>query len=113
MDISFATSRLRRLCTSPHELQLELGRPAARKVLSHIASLRAANTLTEFRHLPGRCRELERTRGRAIHLALVVSDRRRLIFTPADTPSLSNSAGRLDWGAVRSVVLLEITNSDQ
>jgi toxin HigB-1 len=104
VDLVFSTSRLQQLCTCLAKLRGQLGDDGARTAAAHLASLRAASCLEEFRHLPGRCTEHD---GR---LALVLAAGRRLIFEPADDPSPTDSDGALDWAAVRSIRIVEITS---
>jgi proteic killer suppression protein len=108
MDIEFASNRLRKLCASDRELRRALGDAGAKKVRAHIASLRAADALEEFRFLPGRCHELKG--DRAGQLALVLPDGKRLIFEPAANPAPVKKDGGLDWAAVRAVRILELAD---
>jgi toxin HigB-1 len=103
MDISFTNDRLRELCTSQAALRAHLGDRGAKTAAAQLASLRAASCLEEFRFLPGRCRE------RDGHLALRLSDGRRLIFEPADEPPPTNGDGSLDWTAIQSVRIVAMT----
>jgi proteic killer suppression protein len=107
MDISFSSTRLQKLCSSPRELQRHLGKGGAKKAMSHLASLRAAPRLEEFRRLPGRCHEL--VGERAGQLALVLPDGKRLVFEPGIEPAPTNAGGGLDW-ALDSVRILEIAD---
>ena len=106
MDVSFSTTKLQKRCTFDRALQRELGTAGAKKAKSHLASIAAADTLAEFRHLPGHCHELEA--DRAGQLALNLPDGKRLIFEPTDIPPPAKPDGGLDWAAVRSVRILEI-----
>ncbi len=106
MDVSFSTTKLQKLCASGRDLQRQLGTAGAKKAKSHLASIAAAATLAEFRHLPGHCHELEA--DRAGQLALNLPDGKRLVFEPTDDPPPTKPDGGLDWAAVRSVRILEI-----
>lgn len=106
MDVSFSTTKLQKLCGSGRDLQRRLGTAGAKKAKSHLASIVAADTLAEFRHLPGQCHELEA--DRAGQLALSLPDGKRLVFEPASNPPPTKRDGGLDWAAVRSVRILEI-----
>jgi len=99
-------TKLQKLCASGRDLQRQLGTAGAKKAKSHLASIAAADTLAEFRHLPGRCHELEA--DRAGQLALNLPDGKRLVFEPTDDPPPTKPDGGLDWAAVRSVRILEI-----
>lgn len=106
MDISFGTTKLQKLCESDRDLRRQLGTAGAKKAKGHLASLAAADSLAEFRHLPGRCHELEAER--AGQLALHLPDGKRLIFEPTEEPPPMKPDGGLDWAAVRSIRILEI-----
>ncbi len=106
MDLIFATTRLQRLCSSERELQREHGRAGAKKIVAHLASIRAAASLADFRVLPGQCHEL--AADRAGQLALHLPDGKRLVFEPTDDPPPTKADGGLDWSAVRSITILEI-----
>ena len=106
MDVSFSTTKLEKLCSSGRDLQRQLGAAGAKKATGHLASIAAAETLAEFRHLPGHCHELEA--DRAGQLALDLPAGRRLVFEPTDDPAPTKPDGGLDWARVRSVRLLEI-----
>ncbi len=106
MNVSFSTTKLRKLCTFDRDLQRQLGPGGAKKAKSHLASIAAAETLADFRHLPGHCHELGA--DRAGQLALNLPDGKRLVFEPADDPPPTKPDGGLDWAAVRSVRILEI-----
>lgn len=108
MDLEFATNRLQKQCSDERALRRAFGDRCARKLQAHLKSLQAASTLDEFRFLPGRSHEL--TADRAGQLALELPDGKRLIFEPTKEPRPTKPDGGLDWTAVRSVRLLEITD---
>lgn len=108
MDISFSTRNLEKLCSSGSLLKRQLGAAGAKKATGHLASLAAADSLSEFKHLPGRCHELDA--NRAGQLALVLPDGKRLVFQPADDPAPAKPDGGLDWDAVQSIQILAIEN---
>lgn len=108
MDLSFSNNRIRKLCASRSALQRALGQAGARKAIAHLASLQAAATLEDVRHLPGHCHEL--AGDRAGQLALHLPDGRRLIFEPAAQPPPEKPDGGLDWTAVRAIHILEIAD---
>jgi proteic killer suppression protein len=108
VDLEFATSRLQKLCSSEPELRRKLGVGAAKKAAAHLASLRAAGCLDDFRLLPGRCHELDADRSG--QLALDLPDGKRLVFEPVAAPPPEKPDGGLDWTAVRSVRVIEIAD---
>ncbi|HMO00372.1 MAG TPA: hypothetical protein PKD59_13245 [Miltoncostaeaceae bacterium] len=103
MEVAFADARLERLCGSPELLQDRLGEQAARRAQAQLASLRAALSLEEFRHLPGRCRE-------AADQRIVVDVFGDLVLTLEPTRR-SGANGRLTWDEVRSVRVVSLTTT--
>jgi plasmid maintenance system killer protein len=108
LELEFANPRLLKLLSSERDLQRAFGAAGAKKVQAHLKSLQAAGALGEFRFLPGRCHEL--TGNRSGQLALDLPDGNRLIFEPAADPPPEKADGGLDWAAVRSVRILEISD---
>lgn len=108
MDITFSNTRIQKLCSSHRDLQSLLGAGGARKAAAHLASLRAANSLDDFRGLPGRCHELKA--DRAGELALSLPDGKSLIFEPAANPAPTKPDGGVDWRGVQAIRILEITD---
>jgi hypothetical protein len=105
MEILFANTRLRELCCSFAALRAHLGEQGATAAIAHLASLRAASCLDEFRFLPGRCRE---DQGR---LTLRLPHGRRLTLEPTDEPRPTRGDGKPDWDAIQSVRIVAITAS--
>jgi hypothetical protein len=103
VDLTFSNTRLEQLCMRFAALRGQLGDRGAKAVAAHVASLRAAACLEDFRYLPGRCEELD---GR---LALRLPEGRQLVFEPTDNLPASDDDGGLDWTAIRSVRILAIT----
>jgi hypothetical protein len=102
VDVTFSDRRCQELCASPALLRRALGERGAKAAIAHLASLRAASSLAELRHLPGRCRE---RRG---VLVLSLPDGAHLVFESAEPGLTTNDDGALDWVAVRAVRVLEI-----
>lgn len=107
VELTFATTRLQRLFESQRELRRMHGDRCAKKLMTRIADLRAAATLAEFRHLPGRCHELDGDRHG--QLALELEGGKRLVFTPTGGDIHRTDRG-LDWTLVEAVCLLEIVD---
>jgi plasmid maintenance system killer protein len=108
VDIEFSNSRVQKLSSSHRDLRRLLGAGGAKKAAAHLASLRAASSLEDFRTLPGRCHELKA--DRAGQVALELPDGKSLIFEPAANPAPRKPDGGLDWRAVRAIRILEITD---
>ena len=75
--------------------------------MTRLADLRAAPTLAEFRHLPGRCHELEGDRRG--QLALELEGGKRLVFSPSGS-NIRRADGGLDWTLVEAVCVLEVVD---
>jgi proteic killer suppression protein len=106
MEVRFATPRLKAICESEEEVGRVYGEPCARKIITRLADLAAAPTLEEFRHLPGRCRELSaNSRHR---FALDLTDGKCLIFGPHPHPPGNTDRSDVDWSSVDSVCVVGI-----
>lgn len=101
MEVAFADQRLERLCGSLQLLEGRFGGPAAGRAQAHLASLRAASSLEEFRHLPGRCREAARQR----FVVEVLGD----VVLTLEPVGITAENGRVAWDEVRSVRVLSLT----
>lgn len=108
MEITFASTRVRRQCESERVLQRAHGQACARKLMARLADLDAAASLSEMRTLPGRCHEL--SGDRAGQLALELADGKRLVIEPANVPLPVDQGGGLDWARIDAVRILEIAN---
>lgn len=104
MDIAFDHPQLQRLCCSAKKLQQALGEEAARDAAAQLASLRAAASLEDLRHLPGRCRELDDARSG--QMAVTLAGDKLLIFAPEPPPRLRGA--QLIWSEVTSIRILEV-----
>jgi proteic killer suppression protein len=108
VEISFVTRKLKQLCESDKELRRAFGTDGAKKTMRRLHDLRAATTLEDMRHLPGRTHEL--TGGREGQLAIDVAGGRRLILTPTDGWPAEKADGAHAWTAIDAVTVLEITD---
>jgi hypothetical protein len=108
MDLTFASPRVESTCASLRALDQLLGAAGARAAVAHLASLRAAASLDDLDRLPGRCRHLSAD-GRGA-LALDLPAGWTLVFEPTTNPAPTNSDGHLDWRAVHTIRILEITD---
>ena len=109
MEISFASSKLAKLCNSQQEMRGKLGPRCAERLQQRLEELRAAATLEDMRSLPGaRCHEL--TQDRKGQLAVDLVHPRRLVFEPANDPVPTKADGGLDWSNVTEVVILEVVD---
>lgn len=108
MDLSFATSKLQKLCESERALTRAHGKARARRIKARLADLIAAASLEEMRQLPGRCHEL--SGDRQGQLAIELPDGKRLIIAPAADPPPTREDAGLDWPAVNAIQVIEITD---
>jgi len=109
VEVSFASTKFARLCSSMDRMVRELGPEMARRLGTRLQELEAAESLADLRLLPQvRAHELGGDRDEQISLDLVHP--RRLIIR-ATNPPPRNPEGGLDWDAIKSVVVLEIADT--
>ena len=86
----------------------KFGKKGASKVGQRVGQLADAETLGDFRHLPGHCHELKgNLKGQ---LALNLDGPYRLLFQPDHDPLPLTKEGGLDWNLVTRVKILEIVD---
>src|SRR4051794_34755590 len=100
VEILFANRRVEHLCGCFAQLQQRLGNGGASAAAAHLASVRAASCLEEFRSLPGRCRD------RGGHFRLDLPNATHLDF---EAIGQSDDAGARDWSTIRSIRILRIS----
>ena len=108
MEISFATRKFQKLCESEKELRKAYGSDGAKKVMRRLSDLRAAATLEDMRHLPGRIHEL--TGDREGQLAIDLAGGWRLMIAPTGGWPAEKAEGSHVWTAIDAVQVLEITD---
>jgi hypothetical protein len=109
MEISFATSTIRRQCESAEELITAHGRPCAERAMSRLLDVDAATCLADLAVLPGACRALGgEDSGR---FALDLTDAKALVLESSTTARVGG-AGEVDWTRVTSVRIIAIANND-
>jgi|SRR5579871_3577161 len=106
MDISFATSKMQKLCNSAKKLRGEFGDRMADVIQTRLADLAAAGCLEDMRFLPGRCHELTGNLAGKLAVDLVHPD--RLAFEPNHDPKPTKPDGGLDWKGVTKITVLAI-----
>ena len=112
MELTFRNAKLARLCSSGDRMIRELGAPMARRLGARLQELEAADTLADMRLLPqARVHELRGDRDEQISLDLVHP--MRLIVEVADDPTPRMPEGGLDWAAITSVTIVEITDTHE
>lgn len=107
MEVSFANSKLQKLCNSDKKLRGEYGQRMANLIQQRLAELSAADTLEDMRTLPGaRCHELTQNLKGLLAVVLVHPD--RLAFRPKESPLPKKQDGGLDWSRVRHIEIAGI-----
>jgi plasmid maintenance system killer protein len=106
MEVTFAKSKLQKICNSESKLRGTYGPRMAQVLQQRLADLESADTLEDMRNLPGRCHELvANLKGR---LALDLVHPIRLVFRPDHHPPPIDEDGRLDWSKVTKIEIEEI-----
>jgi proteic killer suppression protein len=108
LEISFANRKLAKLCESENELRKAYGSDGAKKAMRRLTDIRAASTLEDMRHLPGRIHEL--AGDRKGQLAIDLAGGWRLILEPTNGWPSEKVEGTRVWTAIDAVQVLEITD---
>jgi toxin HigB-1 len=105
LEVFFSDHRFGQVFESDKELRKKYGPERAKKLRIRINALRAADTLEDLRHAPGRCHEL--TGNLAGLITLDLDGPYRLGFRPAEE-SDPRPGGGLDWTKVTSVIVTDV-----
>ena len=108
MEISFATSKLAKLCNSEKKLRGEYGPRMAGLIQQRLMDLAAAETLKSMKDVPGRCHQLTANLDGLFAVDLVHPD--RLVFAPDHDPVPQLSAGGVDRSKVTKIEIAGIGN---
>jgi proteic killer suppression protein len=108
MEITYANSRIEKICTDAKRAKKELGSVGAKILLVRLNQLESEPNLEKLRFFPGNFHEL--TGDRWGQLAVSLGGLPRLIFEPNHDPRPTKPDGGLDWLAVTSVTLVEIVD---
>lgn len=108
MEIQFHSARLARLCNSETALNSRYGPNCAKQIRRRLQQLEAVESLVDMTF--GRLRELEGAQAGQISFHL--AGPRRLIARPTADPPPRKPDGGLRRSKVRSVTILEITDTD-
>jgi len=106
MEISFATSKLAKLCNSEKKLRGAYGPRMAGVIQQRLMDLDAAETLEVMRDVPGRCHQLTENLDGLFAVDLVHPD--RLVFMPDRDPVPQLSGGGIDWSKVTKIEVVGI-----
>jgi proteic killer suppression protein len=108
MEISYANSRIRKICTDDKVARKELGKEGARILGKRLEQMLGAESLEDLRIAAGGWHELKGDRKG--QLACSLQGPKRLVFTPANDPLPTKPDGGLDWSEVIAVMNLEIVD---
>jgi plasmid maintenance system killer protein len=107
--IYYSSNKLKKHCETEALGNKAFGPKQAEKIRQRIKEFEAAPSLHDISRLPPpRCHELKGSRRGC--LAVVLADNMRLIFKPNHDSVPLLSAGGLDWRAVTSIIILEVTD---
>ena len=106
MEISFATSKLAKLCNSEKKLRGAYGPRMAVLIQQRLLDLNAAETLETMREVPGRCHAL--TGDVDGHFAVDLVHPDRLVFAPDHDPVPQLKGGGVDWSKVTKIEVVGI-----
>ena len=107
MDIAYANSRIRKICTDDKAAAKALG-VNAKFLRERLDDMLLADNLEELRTFPGNYHEL--TGDRKGQIACNITGRLRLIFTPDHHVTPVKPDGGLDWSKITAVMNLEIVD---
>jgi plasmid maintenance system killer protein len=107
LEVFFEDGRFGQAFESDRELRKRYGTERAKKLRIRIKALRAAGTLEDMRHAPGRCHEL--TGDLAGSLTLDLDGPYRLRFRPREVPDPKPDGG-LDWTKVTAVIVTDVVD---
>ena len=106
MEITFANSRIRKICTDDKTMRKELGQVGASILTNRLRQITLATNLEALRFDTGRWHEL--TGDRWEQLACNLNGPNRLVFEPGNNPRPLKPDGGLDWTRVTAVELVDI-----
>ena len=108
MDITFASSRIRKICTDDRIAQKELGKEGALVLRDRLDQMQDVDNLEQLRYAAGDWHELKGDRKG--QLACSLRGLKRLVFIPANDPIPTKPDGGLDWIQVTAVMNVEIVD---
>lgn len=108
MDITYANSRIRKICTSEKIARKELGAVGAKILSGRLKQISEVQNLEYLRFFPGNWHELIGDRWG--QLAADLRGLSRLIFEPNHDPRPLKPDGGLDWKRITAVEIIEIVD---
>lgn len=110
MEVLFRSAKFAKTCSSRTDMVRTYGPDTARRLAARLAELEAATVLEDMRSLP-QARAHELTGDRDEQISLDLDHPRRLIIAAANDPIPRKADGGLDWTAITSVVVEEVTDT--
>ncbi|MHC5717761.1 MAG: type II toxin-antitoxin system RelE/ParE family toxin [Nostoc sp.] len=104
MEITFADSKLQKLCEQQDPAQRKLGTNCAKKLRTQLAILGAASCVTEL--VIGHPHPLKG--DRVGEFAVNLEGGKRLVFKPDNDPIPLSEDGSIDWSKVTAVCIVLI-----
>lgn len=112
MEVTYRTSKLRKLAENKKALISELGPDCAKRFERRISEFMAADCLEDLRHLPGpRIHELKADRKGQFSADL--KHPLRLIFLPTNQPEPRKTDGGWNWAGITLIEIQEITDTHE
>jgi proteic killer suppression protein len=108
MEITYANSRIQKICTNDKVAQKILGKMCAGTLKDRLEDMEGAENLEKLRFAPGHYHEL--TGNRKGQLACSLLGLTRLIFSSTEMPRPVKLDGGLDWSKVIKIECIEITD---
>ena len=106
MNIEFSTNTLKKICSTEGAMRKKWDEKMAKKLMTRLQDLEAAETLEVMRPLPGHCHELRGNHKGKLSMYLVGPE--RLIFEPDHDPVPTKPDGGLDWKQVTSIIVTDV-----
>jgi plasmid maintenance system killer protein len=111
MELRFLTTRLEKEFSSEKGLKKAHGQERAKKIMTRMGQLSAADDLEQLRNAPGRCHVLKWNLRNTFSLDL--DGPYRLLFESTVVPPPVCPDGSLDWAAIKSVCILEVRDTHE
>ena len=109
MEITFKNAKLQEVCSSEKRRIKKFGKICSDRIMARLDDLQAANTLADFRFLPGRCHELKGDRKG--QLTLDIEHPLRLVFKPSNDGIQNRKEGVLNWNLVTAVEIVDVEDT--
>ncbi len=110
VDVLFSDMGLKRTCESEPALRRAYGPKGAQVVMRRLSDLQAAETLEDFRRLPGACKEWDGA-GPG-HLELEVGGG-KLVFAPAAERANHDGDRVGPWTEIKAIKVIEIVDNQR